>query len=108
MLLAVSGTVPEEPVVCKTSGHLFEKRLIEKHIKVLFCNNTSFSVLLSFLPRNRQQARSTLQDTGKDPVTGAETNVDELLVVKNNTVRYHFQLSGRGKWLATSKTDLPG
>lgn len=35
MLLAVSGTAPEEPVVSRTSGHLFEKRLIEKHIKVL-------------------------------------------------------------------------
>lgn len=57
MFCAISGTVPEEPVVSKTSGHLFEKRLIEKHIK----------------------------DTGKDPVTGAETTVDELLVVKNNT-----------------------
>jgi len=36
-------------------------------------------------------------------VTGAETTVDELLVVKNNTVRCNFQLSGRGKWLVTSK-----
>ena len=41
MLLAVSGTVPEEPVVSKISGHLFDKRLIEKHIKVSFFNNTS-------------------------------------------------------------------
>ena len=33
-------------------------------------------------------ARLPLQDTGKDPVTGAETSVDELLAVKNNTVSY--------------------
>lgn len=57
MFCAISGTVPEEPVVSTNSGHLFEKRLIEKHIK----------------------------DTGKDPVTGADTSAEDLLVVKNNT-----------------------
>jgi hypothetical protein len=31
---AVSGTVPEEPVINKQSGLLFEKRLIEKHVQV--------------------------------------------------------------------------
>ena len=32
--LAVSGAVPEEPVVSKKSGHLYEKRLILKVLKV--------------------------------------------------------------------------
>lgn len=36
-LCAVSGTVPEEPVVSTKTGHVFEKRLIEKHIKVCAC-----------------------------------------------------------------------
>lgn len=31
---AVSGTAPEEPVVSTKTGHVYEKRLVEKHIKV--------------------------------------------------------------------------
>jgi hypothetical protein len=31
---AVSGTVPEEPVINRSNGQLFEKRLIEKHVQV--------------------------------------------------------------------------
>jgi len=33
MFCAISGEVPSEPVVSKTSGHLFEKRLIEKFLE---------------------------------------------------------------------------
>ena len=33
-MLAVSGSVPEEPVVDRNTGHLFEKRLVQKYIQV--------------------------------------------------------------------------
>ncbi len=51
MFCAISGNVPEEPVVSKASGHVFEKRLIEKYV----------------------------QETGKCPVTQAELSLDDLL-----------------------------
>ncbi|CDS05955.1 hypothetical protein LRAMOSA08483 [Lichtheimia ramosa] len=61
MFCAISGEAPEEPVVSVKSGHLFEKRLIEKYIA----------------------------DHGKDPITGEELTNDDLVSVKANpeTVR---------------------
>ena len=32
---AVSGGVPEEPVVDKNTGHLYEKRLVHKYVQVI-------------------------------------------------------------------------
>lgn len=34
--------------------------------------------------------RSTLQDTGKDPITQAEASVEDLVEVKNNQVSAKF------------------
>lgn len=52
---AVSQEVPEVPVVNRASGHIYERKLVEKFI----------------------------QENGKDPVTAAECTVDDLLEVKS-------------------------
>ncbi|CAG8572491.1 3904_t:CDS:2 [Acaulospora colombiana] len=54
MLCAISGEPPQEPVVSKKSGNVYEKRLIEKYIA----------------------------EYGKDPVSGEETSEDDLLEIK--------------------------
>ena len=35
----MSGTVPEEPVVDRNTGHLFEKRLVHKYVQVGIASN---------------------------------------------------------------------
>jgi pre-mRNA-processing factor 19 len=54
MNCSISGEAPEEPVVIKTSGLLFEKRLIERHIL----------------------------DYGKCPVTGEPLTMDDVVPIK--------------------------
>ncbi|RKO89430.1 WD40-repeat-containing domain protein [Blyttiomyces helicus] len=54
MFCALSGEAPEFPVVSKKTGHLFEKRLIEKY----------------------------LADNGVDPITNEEMTLDDLVAVK--------------------------
>mmetsp|Transcript_9892 Transcript_9892/g.11421 ORF Transcript_9892/g.11421 Transcript_9892/m.11421 type:complete len:503 (-) Transcript_9892:1036-2544(-) len=56
MFCSISGQTPEDPVVSTKSGHLYEKRLIEKH----------------------------LREEGTDPVTKEALSVDELLSLKAN------------------------
>ncbi|MQM02086.1 hypothetical protein Taro_034852 [Colocasia esculenta] len=56
MICAISGEVPEEPVVSKKSGLLFERRLVERHIL----------------------------DSGKCPVTGEVLTMDDIVPVKTN------------------------
>ncbi|CAN6304934.1 unnamed protein product, partial [Urochloa humidicola] len=58
MICAISGEVPDEPVVCKKSGLLFERRLIERYI----------------------------EDHGKCPVTKEELTMDDIVPVKTNKV----------------------
>ncbi|XP_051127998.1 pre-mRNA-processing factor 19-like isoform X2 [Andrographis paniculata] len=54
MNCSISGEVPEEPVVSKNSGLLFERRLIERHIS----------------------------DFGKCPITGEPMTIDDVVPVK--------------------------
>ncbi|KAF9161530.1 Pre-mRNA-processing factor 19 [Mortierella sp. AD011] len=52
----VSGEAPEQPVVSKKSGQVYERRLIVKYI----------------------------EDNGKDPVSGEELSVEDLLDIKTS------------------------
>ncbi|KAG0049338.1 hypothetical protein BGZ83_005877 [Gryganskiella cystojenkinii] len=56
MFCAISGEAPEHPVVSKKSGQVYERRLIVKYI----------------------------EDNGKDPVSGEELAVEDLLDVKSS------------------------
>ncbi|KAI0976466.1 WD40-repeat-containing domain protein [Xylaria arbuscula] len=58
MLCALSGEAPQEPVVSKLSGSVFEKRLIEKYI----------------------------EENGKDPVSGEDLALDDLLPIETARV----------------------
>jgi pre-mRNA-processing factor 19 len=55
-ICSLSGNLVEVPVISKKSGHVFEKRLIEKHIDA----------------------------TGQCPITGSELTKDDLLEIKTS------------------------
>lgn len=56
MFCAISGNVPEQPVISKKSGHLFERDLAEKYVK----------------------------ETGKCPITGEALELDDLVAVQTS------------------------
>lgn len=56
LLCAISGNVPEVPVVSTKSGHVFEKSLITKYVA----------------------------ETGKDPISGQELTQEDLLPLNTN------------------------
>ncbi|EPS73033.1 hypothetical protein M569_01722, partial [Genlisea aurea] len=58
MICSISGEVPEEPVVSKRSGLIFEKRLIERHIS----------------------------DYAKCPVTGEPLTADDIVPIKTGNI----------------------
>ncbi|KAK6361612.1 hypothetical protein TWF730_005331 [Orbilia blumenaviensis] len=58
MLCAISGETPQTPAISSKSGHVFEKRLIEQYI----------------------------QENGKDPVTGEELKLEDLIDLKTSRI----------------------
>ncbi|KAG4983218.1 hypothetical protein JHK87_027967 [Glycine soja] len=56
--ISISGEVPEDPVVSRNSGLLFEKRLIERHIS----------------------------DYGKCPITGEPLTMDDIVPIKTGKI----------------------
>ena len=62
IFFSVSNEVPETPVISPVSGHIFEKRLIEKYI----------------------------QDNGTDPIANEKLSVDQLIPVKSEKSLFLF------------------
>ena len=53
-IISVSNEVPEHPVICPISGHIYERRLIEKYIR----------------------------ENGTEPMTGEKISIDMLVDIK--------------------------
>lgn len=66
-------------MVSSKSGHLFEKRLVIKAIEVRLSDHMT--------TMNIKASNTTLQDTGKCPITGELLAEADLLTVKGNKVR---------------------
>lgn len=54
MFCALSGEPPQVPVVCSKSGHVYERRLIEKYIA----------------------------ENGTDPISGDKLTTEDLIAIK--------------------------
>ena len=62
---AISGEVPQDPVVSQKSGHVYERRLIQKYII----------------------------ENGTDPITGDKLEEGDLISVKASTYSFLMPLS---------------
>ena len=49
---AITGNPTEVPVINKKTGHVFEKRIIEKHIESMGFSIEIFKIILNFKLRN--------------------------------------------------------
>ncbi|KAK9804685.1 hypothetical protein WJX72_000013 [[Myrmecia] bisecta] len=56
MFCSISGNVPEDPVINKSTGQLYERRLVEKYV----------------------------QENGKDPISGQPLDLDDLVSIKTS------------------------
>ena len=55
LVVSVSNEVPEHPVICPVSGHIYEKRLIEKYVR----------------------------ENGTEPMTGEKITLEMLVDIKS-------------------------
>lgn len=62
---AISGEVPTDPVVASPSGHVYERRLIEKYIA----------------------------ENSNDPITGAKLELSDLITVKASEYKSFYLIS---------------
>ncbi|KAK8571938.1 hypothetical protein V6N13_047567 [Hibiscus sabdariffa] len=82
MNCSISGEVPEEPVVSKKSGLLYEKRLIERHI----ADYGKCPVTGEPLTPDDIVPVKTGKDYGKCPVTGEPLTPDDIVPVKTGKI----------------------
>lgn len=75
---SVSGEVPQEPVISVKTGHLFERRLIEKYLKV----------------------------GNKCPISGVELAETDLLSVQGEERTIDWQLSSCHYYFFSTETTL--
>lgn len=80
-LIIVSKQIPENPVISKKSGHLYEKRLIVKYI----------------------------EENGTDPITGEALSVDDLQDIKTSATVSNSTTEGeKSTPRTTNSASIPG
>jgi pre-mRNA-processing factor 19 len=122
MFCAISGSVPNEPVVNKKSGHLFERKLVEKYIQetgglLHSCARVVVapggwtgctpwpSGCVAGWRGGSAQPPGARAAAGKDPVTQEEATLDDLLPLASNKLvkprpSAAASIPGAGHWRA--------
>ena len=83
--------MPEEPVVDKNTGHLYEKRLVHKYVQVI--NDSKVLHRFKDDPRRVLPVVSHtvgMQETGNSPITGESLSLDDLVQIKSDQASAHF------------------
>lgn len=84
-ICSLSGNIIEEPVVSKTTGHIYEKRMIEKYIKnfgkcPMTSNPMTLEDLIKVNTQNFEKPRSTKENSLPGLFSMLQTQMDNLLV----------------------------